>query len=54
MATKPKANVTFQLYDLKNDPGERQDRALDFPNKVKELKQILDQVIAGGRTRPMR
>jgi arylsulfatase A-like enzyme len=35
------AGPTFELYNLKNDPGETQDRAKDEPAKLAELKTML-------------
>ena len=35
---EPFGNGTWQLYNLKNDPGERRDVALEYPEKLEELK----------------
>ena len=32
----------YELYNLTNDPGEENDLSSDFPEKVNELKQMLD------------
>lgn len=44
--------ATVQLYDLATDPGETQNLALDRPEIVAELKQLLDRSKASGRSRP--
>lgn len=36
-------NNTMQLFNLKNDPGEQNDLSKQMPEKVKELKLLLDQ-----------
>lgn len=36
-------NNTVQLFNLKNDPGEQNDLSKQMPEKVKELKFLLDQ-----------
>jgi arylsulfatase A len=33
----------IELYDLKNDPGEKNNLAAEMPARTKELKQLLDQ-----------
>jgi hypothetical protein len=35
-----------QLYDLRNDLGEKNNVAAKHPGKVKELKALLDEVIS--------
>ena len=41
-----------QLYDLETDPGERKNLYFEHPEIVKELKALLDQSKASGRSRP--
>jgi arylsulfatase A-like enzyme len=41
-----------QLYDLRNDPGERRNLCLERPEIVKELKGLLEQSKARGRSAP--
>ena len=41
-----------QLYDLRNDPGERRNLALERPEIARELKALLDQSKASGRSAP--
>ena len=41
-----------QLYDLKADPGERTNLYFEHPEIVKELKGLLDQSKASGRSAP--
>jgi arylsulfatase A-like enzyme len=36
-------NNTVQLFNLKDDPGEQNDLSTQMPEKVKELKSLLDQ-----------
>lgn len=36
-------NNTVQLFNLKDDPGEQNDLSKQMPEKVKELKSLLDQ-----------
>lgn len=36
-------NNTVQLFNLRNDPGEQNDLSKQMPEKVKELKSLLDQ-----------
>jgi arylsulfatase A-like enzyme len=45
-------NAPGQLYDLATDPGERKNLYSEKPVIVKELKALLDQSIASGRSRP--
>ncbi len=40
-----------QLYQLEADPGETRNLYLEHPERVKELKSMLDQVKAAGRSR---
>ncbi len=41
-----------QLYDLAADPGERNNVAARFPDKVAELAALLEQIRRSARTRP--
>ncbi len=41
-----------QLYDLESDPGERNNVAAQFPDKVAELAALLEQIRRTPRTRP--
>jgi arylsulfatase A len=41
-----------QLYELAADPGETKNLSIDQPQIVKELKTLLDESIASGRSRP--
>ena len=41
-----------QLYDLESDPGERNNVAAQFPDKVTELAALLEQIRRSPRTRP--
>jgi arylsulfatase A-like enzyme len=43
-----------QLYNLDDDPGETKNLYFDQPRIVKELKALLDQSKASGRSRPER
>ncbi|MEY4034722.1 MAG: hypothetical protein RL492_1916 [Verrucomicrobiota bacterium] len=45
-------NAPGQLYDLKADPGERTNLYFEHPEIVKELKGLLDQSKASGRSAP--
>jgi len=42
----------WQLYDLSRDPGEERNLVGDYPEKVGDLRRILDAAIARGRTTP--
>lgn len=43
-----------QLYDLENDPGETTNLYFKHPERVKEMKTLLDESIASGRSAPIR
>jgi arylsulfatase A-like enzyme len=43
-----------QLYNLKNDLGEKHNLAAEHPEVVKELATLLKKIIEDGRTRPYR
>ena len=43
-----------QLYNLKDDPGETTNLYFKHPEKVKEMKALLDQSLASGRSAPVR
>lgn len=45
------ANAPQELYDLENDPGERNNIAPRHPEVVKRLAAQLDKVVKDGRTR---
>jgi arylsulfatase A len=40
-----------QLYDLSNDPAEKNNLANQYPEKVKELSALLDKIKTDGRSR---
>jgi len=42
-----------QLYDLKNDLGEKDNVAAEHPEKVKELASLLKKIRSDGRSRPL-
>ncbi len=42
----------FQLYNLKHDPGEKQDLATQHPEKVQELATLLQRYRKGARSAP--
>jgi hypothetical protein len=41
-----------QLYDLANDLGETKNLAAAMPEKVAEMKAMLEKLIADGRSTP--
>ncbi|MCB1092312.1 MAG: arylsulfatase [Verrucomicrobiae bacterium] len=41
-----------QLYDLESDPGETRNLYFEHPDKVKELKALLEESKSSGRSRP--
>lgn len=43
-----------QLYNLANDPGETTNLYFEHPERVKEMKTLLDKSIASGRSAPLR
>jgi arylsulfatase A-like enzyme len=43
-----------QLYNLETDPGETENLYFEYPEIVSELKLLLDQSKASGRSRPAR
>lgn len=43
-----------QLYHLKDDPGETTNLYFKHPERVKEMKALLDQSLASGRSAPKR
>ena len=43
-----------QLFDLKSDPGETKNLAIEHPEVVIELEALLKQSLASGRSRPRR
>lgn len=42
----------FQLYNLKNDPSEERNLIYLYPEKVKELKSLLEKYVRNGRSTP--
>jgi hypothetical protein len=42
----------IQLYNLKNDPSEQNNVAMEHPEIVKELRELLGKVRAQGKSRP--
>jgi len=44
-------NEKVELFDLSEDPQQLKNLALENPNKVKQLKQKLDEMIENGRSR---
>ena len=43
---------TIQLYDMKDDVGERQNVQAEHPQVVKDLTALLEQYVARGRSTP--
>jgi arylsulfatase A-like enzyme len=43
-----------QLYDLKNDLGEKRNIAAEHPDVVREMAALLEKIRKDGRTRPQR
>jgi arylsulfatase A-like enzyme len=43
-----------QLYNLRNDLGEKHNLSTEHPEKVKELAALLKKIRSDGRTRPLR
>ena len=43
----------FQLFNLANDPAEKNDVIDQHPDVASRLKERLDQIITSGRTRPV-
>lgn len=48
----PKVDAPGQLYDLQSDPKETRNLYHEYPDKVKELKALLDQTQESGYSRP--
>ena len=42
----------YQLYNLITDKGERENLAMQFPGRVKELSELLQKYIEDGRSTP--
>lgn len=40
-----------QLYQIKDDPTEQHNRAADFPERVSQMKQLLERYVTSGRSR---
>jgi len=49
-----KPDGQFQLYNLKVDPEEQKNLSKQHPEKVRELRQLLDQYRDSGRSTPLR
>lgn len=47
-------NPVYRLYNLKQDPGETNDLANQYPDKVSELTALLNQYRDSGRSTPLR
>ena len=47
-------NPTWRLYHLADDPTETTDLAAEHPDKVSELRDLLNQYRASGRSTPIR
>ena len=56
-AYNPRVNIELghdtipQLYDLNNDPGEKDNVAKKHPERVENLSQLLEEIRTSGRTR---
>lgn len=48
-----KDNPVYQLYNLDKDPGELKNVAADHPDKVAELKALLNRYRSSGRSTPV-
>jgi arylsulfatase A-like enzyme len=46
------ATQPVELFNLKTDPQQTRNLAAEHPEKVEELKKLLSQLEASGRTRP--
>ena len=46
-------NPVFRLYDLEKDPKESTDLAAKFPDKVNELRELLNRYRSSGRSTPL-
>jgi len=46
-----KHDLPVELFNLKVDPGQTKNLALEYPEKVKELKQELDKMVAQGNSK---
>ncbi|MEM9703093.1 MAG: arylsulfatase, partial [Planctomycetota bacterium] len=51
---EPAPEAAFSLYHLKTDPGETDNVADEEPERVAELRALLEETIAGGRSAPPR
>jgi arylsulfatase A-like enzyme len=45
-------DATVQLYNLANDLGETKNLADEQPERVAEMKALLEKLISGGRSTP--
>lgn len=50
--TEGSEDEPIQLYNLKNDLGERQNLAADLPERVEEMKTVMERLIQNGRSSP--
>ncbi|HSG67427.1 MAG TPA: arylsulfatase, partial [Bacteroidales bacterium] len=41
-----------QLYNLENDPGETNNLALNMPDRVSEMRSLMEKIIIDGRSNP--
>ncbi len=48
----PEGLPPFQLFDLRNDPGETRNLATERPDKLEELGRLLFEHVANGRSTP--
>lgn len=46
----PHREAKIELYDLKNDPGEKNDLAVKYPKLVGRLKSKLTDIVFNGLT----
>jgi arylsulfatase A len=49
---KEKLAKPGQLFDLDADPGETKNLAKEYPDRLKEMNDLLDVILRGDRTRP--
>jgi arylsulfatase A-like enzyme len=50
--TKGSEKESLQLYDLNADLGETTNLAEENPEKVEEMKALMEQIITNGRSTP--
>jgi arylsulfatase A-like enzyme len=51
-AAKKQGLPDVQLYDMNTDPGETKNIAAEHPERVNQLRTLLEQMIADGRSTP--